>query len=312
MDEDPLAGWLAEDDTGPDSAGQIGPAERVPQGRSRLRRMLLFAAAPWVIVALLALGARVLASDEPAASPTGPTEPDSAGSVGSSAGLSATVAPGEPLPQPSAPAGPSPEPERAPSPDRSEGAGVPTAPVGARDSFPASAEAAAATLAVRAARTTTARTAEGPLTYVDHAVAESAVTLADGTRLVAVLAVVLDGDGRRWRATRTVRYAVPLRPSADGPVLAGAVYALPFVEPVGRAESGRWVALADPGKRRSAAAVLRAAGYRIDSGLRLHRRPDTPLLRARFRGVGPNEVHASAQGVWLRDGARPRLASPGL
>ncbi|MGI8575432.1 MAG: hypothetical protein ACR2MA_08830 [Egibacteraceae bacterium] len=314
MDDDPLAGWLADEEEPPTSAGRIKATERAPGRSSRLRRLLVLAGLPWAIVALLALGARLLPESESAAVEGGTSEPSEAGS--SPALVTPSTAPElAPRPEPSV-SEPSPASKQTGSDARFDLTESGAEDVMRRDvSSPTSAEAAAATLAVRAARTSTGQqadsaTSDGPVTYVDHAVAESAVSLPGGVRLISVLAVILEGDGRRWRSTRTVRYAAPLESSPDGPVLAGAVYALPFDEPISADASAGWQTLSDGDKRSAAGAALRKAGYRIEAGLRIQKRPDVPVLRAVFRGVGPNESQTRAQQVWLRDGPRPQLAKP--
>lgn len=301
MDDNPLAAWLRD---GPTSAADPAQAtaDHGPGGRPeiddpdanrwrRLRRLLLFAAVPWIVVPLVLLAGRGGPVTPPALAPPAPRQAPLPTAAASPAGAGAT------------------------SPIDAAGADAVADAVAAADTVDRAdvAAAAAATLAVRAAVT------DGRSRYVDTVAVES-VTALETVRLVTVRAMVLHGRGGVWRGQRPARYAVPVDVDARDP---GAAAALadpwPLRTPDGHEAARAWVPAPErvtPAQREAVRTALQEAGFRRVGALRLggvrigSTAPLHGLQAARVTARGPGEAAVRRHEVWLAGAPPAVLGTP--
>lgn len=320
MADNPLARWLQEQEAAgdevvgagpeaPEAAApgrDAGPADLwdlpAPDGplRRPRRRLLLLALVPWVVVLGLA-GAVVAAGGSPP--PAGEAAPSAAPTIGADAtptsgaglgatGLGAVDAPAEDT-APADAAAPAPEP--APTPARASSAEADDALLGRT-----------AALEVRAALATP--TADGTLRYVEDAVGGPVRRVGDAA-VVAVRALVREGDAHGWRGARTSRWAVALSTGPDAALLAGpwplaastGAAAAPGAGPSPAPEPSEV-----PERVEAATAALVTAGYGAPTDVRVRADPAVPgVLRVEAVAVAPGATTPAPHHVWLTDDDPP-------
>lgn len=310
MGDNPLARWLQEQEASGDERAGAGPephepvtpgagaspaagpadlwdlpAPDEPRRRPR-RRLLLLALVPWVVV--LGLAGIVAAGD----------------GTGDRAAVPASPAPGA---GPSLTGGPAPSsgaapgvagtaPEATPAPARATG-------VEADDALLSR----TAALEVRAALSAPA--ADGSVRYVEEAVGGPVRRVGDAA-VVAVRALVREGDATGWRGAGTSRWAVALSTGPDPALLAGP-WPLPAPSaPDATSGAGPSPApqLRDrPDRVEAVTAALLTAGYGAPGDVRVRMDPAMPeVLRVEAVAVAPGAATPAPQHVWLTDDDPPQ------
>lgn len=278
--------------SGPD--GTLGPepppwdAFDYPDPPDRSRRLLVLAAIPWLVVAVLILrtfsgtGASSPApGTTPGPTPAGPT-PTAGGS----------------WPDPTAP-------DPAPAPSGEPGPGAVALRFGARA---AAGPADAASVATVVARTwlgaigpepdVDVGDAEGPPVYVDHLAVEAVDIPTPDAAVVTVVAVVMEAHEGSYTSARVVRVGVPIALDEAGAHPAGEPWWLPAPDLATRPVS--WTPVDDPDALARAGVALEAVGYGEVSVLELATSPTWPL-RATVTAVAPGADVADEHVIWLRD-----------
>lgn len=283
----------------PEEPRPVGPTEPLapepppwetfdePARPGRGRRLMLLAAIPWALVALLML--RTVTGEVPPA-------PAAPGSVVPSTGAQRPVP--TPAPRPSAAA--SPDPASEPVALR----------FGARVA-PGPGDAAA--VAVVVARTWLGtvgpeppvevgddEVADGdhPPVYAEHLAVEAVDLPTPDAAVVTVVAVVLDAVDGSYTSARIVRLGVPVTLDRSGAHPAGDPWWLPA--PDLATHPIPFHAVEDPDLLTRAAAALGSAGYRDVSVHELATSPTWPL-RVTATAVAPGSDAPDDHVVWLRD-----------
>lgn len=279
------ADWAQEDEARADGSRQR---------RRRLRRLLLLAGVPWVVVVLAAVAGRNAVGTEAAQGAAtqadhteAPPAPDP--------GPSRAAAPPAPSRSPSAVTGPLPRDASTSAPANAAAERNPS--TDGATTRPASAAPTAAAAAVVAVRSSI-DAPEGRRRHVDLAVPEVVELLGD-VAVVRVAAVVLEGpvDGRLETAA-PLRFAVPLRVHDGVAEVLAAPWTLPFPVVTGSSSAFEHTAPDDPERVRAA---LEAAGYAVDAVRTTGE--DAALagvIAVGFSGVAPGEGAARDHVVWLR------------
>ncbi len=262
--------------------------EPEPEPTRRSVRLLVLAAIPWAVVAVLVF--RTMGTDA-APAPAAPSD----------------------VPSPIAPA----LAETATGP-----ADVPSAP-GATDARNASTHAPAAVrfgvrvapgpadvaaMAVLVARTwlgdvgpepsVEVGAAEAPPVYVEHVAVEAVDIPTSDTAVATVVAIVLDTADDTYTSARVVRLAVPVALDRTGAHPAGDPWWLPVPDLTARPLA--WTPVEDPELLTRAGAALEAAGYRDVSVIDLATSSTWPV-RVTAEAVAPGSERTGEHVVWLRD-----------
>lgn len=277
-------------DPRPEPDGALGPeppswdAFDEPDPPGRARRLLVLAAIPWLVVAVLTVRTFSGPGTSTAApgTPVGPTPTDA--EAGPDAAADAT-----PTPAPSGTPGPGPVALR----------------YGAR-AAPGPAD--AASVATIVARTWLGAigpepeldvgAADGPPVYVDHLAVEAVDIPTPDAAVVTVMAVVLEAHEGSYTSARIVRIGVPIALDGTGAHPAGEPWWLATPDLAPRPVT--WTPVDDPDALASAGAALETAGYGEVSVLELATSPTWPL-RATVTAVAPGTDAAGEHVVWLRD-----------
>jgi len=318
----PGGGAAADDEDGPRDEFRGGPFgwDLGPEpGRPR-RRLLLVAAALWVLVLVVALAALARPGSDTgvAAVPSSLPSVD-AGAGGDAAGTAGAEDAGT---RTAATAGADTAGTTLPGPEGlgADGSAAATAlgavPLGASgDEVIGPGEPLAATstrgggevgaLLVRAALSAPSGTGGRLARYVDATVV-TAVQPAGEAQVVSVLAHVLSGDGQGWQAAAVERYAVAVGRDPDGSyrAIAGPWALAPPAVP----DAPPPTLEADPERLALATRALEHAGYRDIADLSLQREAAHPgVLAARARAVGPGASEPADWTLWLSDADVPTV-----
>lgn len=255
-----------------------------PPGRSRL--ILVAAAVPWLVVAVIALrpqgGAGVNVQPAPTPSATAsttatstadhvPAVPDVAGAA-------------EPVASPSG--------------------GLRIATAGLPETAGTAQAAGVALLVARAWLSQVGPSLDvgvgsaGIRAYVEQLQAEDVAWPAPGSAVVSLTGLLLESDGERYTRARPVRIAVPLRLDARGVRPAGAPWWLP--PPDLTTDEPAWQPVDDPTVGAAAGGALAAAGYE-EISVHAVETSDTWPLRVRATAIAPGATDASEHTVWLRE-----------
>lgn len=278
-------------DPRPDPDGALRPdpppwdALDEPDPPGRGRRLLILAAIPWLVVAVLMV--RTIS--------------------GSDASTATSETPPRPTPT-DVGTGPDHVPADAssvPAPSDTPGAGPVALRFGAR-AAPGPAD--AASVATIVARTWLGAVgpepdldvgaAEGPPVYVDHLAVEAVDIPTPDTAVATVVAVVMEADEGSYTSARIVRVGVPIALDEAGAHPAGEPWWLPAPDLAPRPVT--WTPVDDPDALARAGAALETVGYGQVSVLELATSPTWPL-RATVTAVAPGADVAGEHVIWLRD-----------
>lgn len=249
-----------------------------PERPSNGRRLLLLAALPWIVVAVVV--ARTIGTSDatPRVAAPSPTTTSPAVSPSPSPGDRAvtTEAPG--------PVALRFGPRVAPGPSDAAAVGVVVARnwLGGIGPEPA--------VEVGAA--------EGSPVYVEHLAVEAVDLPTSDTAVVTIVAVVMDVEGDAYTDARVVRLGVPVSLGPRGAHPAGDPWWLPAPDLTARRPT--WTPVDDPDALARAGAALESAGYRDVSVLELATSPSWPM-QVTAKGTAPGGSTSGEHVVWLRD-----------